>query len=127
MAKVASSASISTTVSTSFCSHALDVALHDLAELVVAKRAQGGLLALLGQAIVHGLARALKGAVHGRHRGLERRPTISCAEKPSTSRRISTARWFGGQQLKRGDERELDALALFVARLRAAGPSSTPM
>ena len=40
----------------------------------------------------------------------------SRAEKPSTSRRISTARWRGGEVLQRGDERELDALALLDAR-----------
>ena len=43
----------------------------------------------------------------------------SAGEKPSTSRRSSTARWRGGQVLERGDEGELDALALLVAGLGA--------
>ena len=40
---------------------------------------------------------------------------VSCAEKPRTSRRISTARWFAGKQLQGGDEGELHRLTLFVA------------
>ena len=44
---------------------------------------------------------------------------VSLAEKPSTSRRIRTARWRAGQVLERGGEGELDALALLVARVRA--------
>ncbi len=51
---------------------------------------------------------------------------ISAGAKPSTSRSSSTARWRARQVLQRGDERELDALALLVARLGRGRPVREP-
>ena len=42
---------------------------------------------------------------------VSRRPAVSVAGQPSTSRAISAARCRGGSDLERGEERELDRLA----------------
>ena len=44
--------------------HGIHVPLHDLAQAVVSEGAKRGLLGLLGQLVVDGLPRPLKGAVH---------------------------------------------------------------
>src|SRR5215210_3863681 len=49
-----------------------DELLHDVPNALVAERAHGRLLTLLGQAFVDGFPGALEGAVHRRDRGLER-------------------------------------------------------
>ena len=76
--------------------HRVHVVLDDLAHALVAQRAQRLVLALLGELVVDRLARALQRAVDRRDRRLEQL-RASCAEKPSTSRRMSAARWFAGR------------------------------
>ena len=94
------------------------VALDERADALVAERAQRGLLALVREPLVDGLARALQRAVDGRRRvvssvlgDLLRREAEHLAQDQHRALR-------GGQVLERRDERQLDALALLVARLR---------
>ena len=51
---------------------------------------------------------------------------ISAGAKPSTSRRISAARWRAGRCWSAATNAELDALALLVAGLRAGAPVRDP-
>ena len=83
---------------------------------LVAERAQRRLLALLGEPLVDGLVRALQGAVDRRRRRLERVGDLAAreAEHVAQDQHGALAR---RQVLERGDERELDALALLVASL----------
>ena len=73
----------------------LDVALDDLPEPLVAELAQRRLLALLGHALLDRLPRALE-ALFTDATEVSSESATSWAEKPSTSRRIRTARWFAG-------------------------------
>ena len=98
--------------------HRVHVALDDLAQLLVAERAQRRLLAALGErarrrSCARAAARCSTDATV-----VSSDSATSLAEKPSTSRRISTARWVAGRCWTRGDERQLDALAPLVAGLR---------
>ena len=74
-----------------------DERVDDLAQALVPERAQRGLLAALGQPLVDALVRTLQRAVDRRGRRLERLGRPRAPEKPSTSRRISTARWRAGR------------------------------
>ncbi len=88
------------------------------AQLRLAERPQRDLLALLGQVVVDRLARPLQRAVDGCHRGVQRVRHLACREPEHLAhdeRRALTRR----QQLERGDEGQLDALALLVARGRS--------
>ena len=75
----------------------VDVALDDLAHAVVAERAQRRLLALLGQCAPRPSARARCRALLTEAALVSSVSAASLAEKPSTSRRISTARWLAGR------------------------------
>jgi hypothetical protein len=93
---VASSVSIAATASTSPRSQAGDEAVDDLAQRRRRQRAQRGLLAALGQPRVHALVGALQRAVDRLGARVERLGDL-LAEKPSTSRRMRTARWRAGR------------------------------
>ena len=116
IANVASSASIATTVVDVAPLPRVHVALHDLAQPLVAERAQGGLLALLGKPLVDRLAGALQGAVHRGDGRLERLGDLAGREAEHLAQDQHGA-LVGRQVLERRDERQLDALALLVARL----------
>src|ERR687898_2481769 len=94
----------------------LHVALHDLAYLLVAERSQGGLLTLLREPLFHRLPRALQGAVRRRDGRVERLRSLLRREAEHVAEDQHGA-LRGRQMLKRGDEGELDALALLVAGL----------
>ena len=112
--KAASSASIETTVSTSFRSQASAYSLDDLAQPLVAERAQRLLLALLRQPLLDRRAGALQGAVHRGDAGVERVRRLLGGEAEHLAQDQHRA-LVGGQQLEGGDEGELDGLALLVA------------
>ena len=96
--------------------HRLHVALDDLAQLLVVERAQRGLLTLLGELLVDGLACPLEGAVDGRDRGVERLRDLAGREAEHLAQDQHRA-LVGGQVLERRDEGQLDALAQLVAGL----------
>ena len=75
----------------------VDIALDDLAQALVAERAQRGLLALLGQPLVDGLRARAAARCSPTAVVVSSISATSRAEKPSTSRRISTARWSAGR------------------------------
>ena len=106
--------------------HRVDVALaRSPRSSRVAERAQRRLLALLGQPLVERLAGALQRAVDRGDRRVERLGDLACreAEHVAQDQHRALAR---RELLERGDERQLDALALLVARLRRGEPSSSP-
>ena len=116
IAKVALSTSIATIASMSRLSHALTYA-HELAQPVVPQLARGLLLAARRSRSSTVSRGSLDRAVDRRRRSCRASRRPRAAEKPSTSRRTSDRALVGGQVLQRGDEGELDALALLVARL----------
>ena len=92
----------------------IDVAVDQLAQRVVAERAQGGLLALLGNALLDRRPRALQRAVHRGDRRLERLGDLLRREAEHLAQDQHGA--LGGRQvLERGDEGQLHALAALVA------------
>ena len=95
--------------------HRVGIALSDRLHLPLPERPQRRLLALFGKAIRERLARALQRAVHGRDRRAERLGDLAGGEAEHLAHdqhRTLPRR----QQLQGGDERQLDALALLVAR-----------
>ena len=90
------------------------------AQALVPERAQRRLLALAGEALVDGLVRALERAVDRGGRRLQRLGDLGAreAEHLAEDQHRALAR---GQVLERGDERELDALALLVGEAGVAG------
>ena len=121
MVIAASAVSSATTASTSAALPGGDEAVDDLAQAVVAERAQRRLLAALGQPLVDGLVRRAAARC---------RPTPASSRARSATSRAGEAEHVAQDQhgalarrqvLQRGDERELDALALLVAGL---GPAS---
>ena len=93
-----------------------DEAVDDLAQPAVAERAQRRLLAARREALVDGLVRALQRAVDRRGRRVEGRRDLPAPR--SRARRAGSARRAGAPAgAAARDERELDALALLVARL----------
>ena len=125
IANAASWVSIARIASTSIALPRVDVGRDDAAQALVAQRAQGRLLALLGQQVVDRPVGALQGAGDRGRRGVERLGDLGGreAEHVAQDQHRALAR---GQVLERGDERELDALALLVARLGPARPSAIP-
>ena len=106
----------------------LGVGLDQLGQLLVAELAQRRLLALLGKLVVDRLAGALQRAVHRCGRGLQRLRDLARREAEHLAQDQRGA-LVGRQVLQRGDERQLDALALLVAsprarRARPRGPAS---
>ena len=114
--KVASSASIATTVSTSFRSQASAYSSTISLQLLVAERAQRLLLALLGQLLLDRRAGALERAVDRGDAGVERLAGLLRRESEHLAQDQDGA-LVGGEQLEGRDERELDRLALLVARV----------
>ena len=98
----------------------LDVLAGQLAQALVAERAQRGLLARLREPFVDRLVGALERAVDGGRRRLERLGDLGAreAEHVAQDQHRALAR---RQQLQRGDERELDALALLVLGVHHVG------
>ena len=96
-----------------------------LAQALVAERAQGRLLAALGEQVVDRLVRALQRAGDGGRGGVERLRDLGGreAEHVAQDQRRALAR---GQVLERRDERQLDALALLVPSLRPDPPVRDP-
>ena len=111
------------TPSTSPCSHASMYRSTSSRSAVVAERPQRRLLALLGHALVDRGPRALQRAV-------DRRQLVSSISAASLGRvaehlaQDQRRALVGRQVLERGDERQLDALALLVAGLRRRRPPS---
>ncbi len=93
-----------------------DEGVDDLAQPVVAERAQRGLLAALGQSRVDALVGALQRAVDRVGGRLERLGHLLAREAEHVAQDEDRA-LASGQELERRDEGELDALALLVARL----------
>jgi len=87
-----------------------DELLHDVPNALVAERAHGRLLTLLGQAFVDGFPGALEGAVHRRDRGLERLRDLLGGEAQHLTKDQHGA-LIGRQMLERGDEGHADRLA----------------
>ena len=92
------------------------VGLDQLASPIVAERAERRLLAPLGQPLVDGLAGALQGAVDRSDRRLQRLRHPSGREAEHLAQKEDGA-LRGREVLERRDERELNRLALLVARL----------
>ena len=74
----------------------VDVAADDIPQRRVAERPQRGLLALLGEPFVDRLVGTLAARFDTDAGVVSSTRATSAPEKPSTSRRISTARWRGG-------------------------------
>ena len=108
-----SSVSIETTRVDVAAAHRLHVLLDDLPHAGVAERAQGDLLAALGQALVDGLAGPLQGAVDRGDGGVERLAHLLGGEAEHLAQDQDRA-LARRQVLHRGDEGELDRLALLV-------------
>ena len=92
------------------------VAVDERAHALVAERRQRRLLALLGHPLVDRLVRALERAVDRGGRRVERVGDLGAREAEDVAQDQHRA-LPRRQVLQRGDERELDALALLVARL----------
>ena len=93
------------------------VLLDELAQLLVAERAQGLLLALLGKPLLDRRAGALQRAVHRGDAGVERVRGLLCREAQHLAQDQHRA-LVRRQQLQGGDEGELHGLALLVAGVR---------
>ena len=105
--------------------HRVHVALDDLAQALVAQRAQGGLLAAVGQALVDRLAGALQGAVDRGDRRLERLGDLLAREAQHLAQDERGA-LVGRQVLERRHEGQLDALAALVAGLGGGAAVDEP-
>ena len=90
--------------------------LRKLTEPLVAERSHGRLLALPGKPRLGGLAGALRGAGDRGRGGVERGGYFPGRESEHFAEDEGRA-LPRGQMLQRGDEGQLDRLALFVARL----------
>ena len=101
--------------------HRVHVVVDDGLEPLIAERAQGRLLARLGQLLLDRLARALERAVHRLHGRLERIGHLARGE-PEHLAEDQRGALVRGQVLERGGERELDALAPLVAGLGRGEP-----
>jgi hypothetical protein len=100
--------------------------LHEVPDPVVAGGAAGDLPALVGHALLDGLAGTLKGAVDGRHGCLEELRHLACRESEYLSQdedRTLAAR----QVLQRREERELQGLTLLVASFRRCVSAFDPV
>jgi hypothetical protein len=95
-----------------------DVALDELAQLVVAEQSKRLLLGLARQPFVHGLMRSLQGAVDGDRGRFEYFGGLSGREAEDVTE-DEHGPLACGQVLQRGDEGELDSFALLVAGVRA--------
>ena len=94
----------------------LDVALDEPGQALVAERAQRRPLAAVGQRLIDRLTGALERAVHRRGRRVQRLRDLARRE-PKHLAQDQHGPLARRQVLQRSDERELDALALLVARL----------
>ncbi len=121
IASDASSVSIATTASTSHRSQASTYALDDRAQRRVAERPQRRLLAAVETALGERSVRPLERAVDRRGRRLERRRHLGAGQAEHVAQDQHRA-LAHRQLLERGDERELDALALLVAGLGRREP-----
>ena len=115
--KAASSASIETTVSTSFRSQASAYSSTSSRSSLVAERPQGLLLALLGKPLLDRRPGPLQRAVHRCDARVERVRRLLRGEAEDLAQDQHRP-LVGGQQLQRRDERQLDGLALLVAGVR---------
>ena len=104
----------------------LDVGVDDLAEAVVAERAQRLLLALLGQPVVDRLARARCSALFTEAVVVSSDLGGLLGGEAEHLAQDQHGALVGRQVLERGDERQLDALALLVAGLGAGEPVLEP-